>query len=110
MRLESGLRKGRTTKRTRYSEEQIIGILAEHEAGAKCTDLCRKHGMSEGTFYNWKARYGGMTVSDAKRLKKLQADLDAWLVHYNTERPHLGYRNMGRRPVETVMSFVRQEG
>ncbi len=59
-------------KRTRYSEEQIIGILTEHEAGAKCADLCRKHGMSEGTFYNWKARYGGMTVSDAKRLKALE--------------------------------------
>ncbi|WP_139307446.1 IS3 family transposase [Rhodovulum sp. ES.010] len=59
-------------KRTRYSEEQIIGILAEHEAGAKCADLCRKHGMSEGTFYNWKAKYGGMTVSEAKRLKALE--------------------------------------
>jgi len=53
-------------KRIRYSEEQIIGILTEHEAGAKCADLCRKHGMSEGTFYAWKAKYGGMTVSDAK--------------------------------------------
>jgi len=41
-------------KRTRFTEEQIIGILAEHEAGAKCADLCRKHGMSEDTFYNWK--------------------------------------------------------
>jgi len=72
MGLESGPRKGRTMKRTRYSEEQIIGILAEHKAGSKCTDLCRKHGMSEGTFYNWKAKYGGMTVSDAKRLKALE--------------------------------------
>ena len=59
-------------KRSRYSEEQIIGILAEHEAGAKCADLCRKHGMSEGTFYAWKAKFGGMTVSDAKRLKALE--------------------------------------
>ena len=59
-------------KRTRYSEEQIIGILAEHEAGAKCADLCRKHGMSEGTFYAWKAKFGGMTVSDAQRLKALE--------------------------------------
>ncbi len=59
-------------KRSRYSEEQIIGILAEHEAGAKCADLCRKHGMSEGTFYNWKAKFGGMTVSEAKRLKGLE--------------------------------------
>ena len=56
----------------RYSEEQIFGILTEHEAGAKCADLCRKHGMSEGTFYAWKAKFGGMTVSDAKRLKTLE--------------------------------------
>ncbi len=61
-------------KRTRYSEEQIIGILVEHEAGAKCADLCRRHGMSEGTFYNWKAKYGGMTVSEAKRLKALEEE------------------------------------
>jgi putative transposase len=59
-------------KRTRYSEEQIIGILREHEAGAKCADLCRKHGMSEGTFYAWKSKYGGMDVSDAKRLRALE--------------------------------------
>ena len=59
-------------KRARFTEEQIIGILAEHEAGAKCADLCRKHGMSEGTFYNWKAKFGGMTVSEAKRLKALE--------------------------------------
>ena len=56
-------------KRTIRSEEQIIGILHEHEAGAKCADLCRKHGISEGTFYAWKAKYSGMTVSEAKRLK-----------------------------------------
>jgi transposase InsO family protein len=48
--------------------------------------------------------------ADPGDLNPMQADLDAWLVHYNTERPHLGYRNMGRRPIETVMSFVRQEG
>ncbi|WP_323772210.1 IS3 family transposase [Antarctobacter sp.] len=59
-------------KRTRFTDEQIIGILAEHEAGAKCADLCRKHGMSEGTFYNWKAKFGGMTVPEAKRLKALE--------------------------------------
>ncbi len=59
-------------KRTRYSEEQIIGILTEHDAGAKCADLCRKRGMSEGTFYAWKAKYSGMTVSEAKRLEALE--------------------------------------
>jgi len=58
-------------KRTIRTEEQIIGILQEHEAGAKCADLCRKHGMSEGTFHAWKAKYSGMTVSEAKRLKAL---------------------------------------
>ena len=51
-------------KRTIRTEEQIIGILQEHEAGAKCAALCRKHGMSEGTFYAWKAKYSGMTVSE----------------------------------------------
>ena len=59
-------------KRTRFTDEQIIGILAEHEAGTKCADLCRMHGMSEGTFYNWKAKFGGMTVPEAKRLKALE--------------------------------------
>ena len=59
-------------KRARFTEEQIIGILREQEAGAKAADLCRKHGMSEATLYNWKARYGGMDVSDAKRLKALE--------------------------------------
>jgi len=53
-------------KRTIRSEEQIIGILQEHETGAKCADFCRKQGMSEGTFYAWKARYSGMTVTEAK--------------------------------------------
>jgi len=53
----------------------IGGILTEHEAGAKCADLCRKHGMSEGTFYAWKAKFGGMTVSDAKRLKALEEQM-----------------------------------
>ena len=53
-------------KRKRFSEEQIIGVLREQEAGAKIADLCRKHGVSEAAFYNWKAKYGGMDVSDAK--------------------------------------------
>lgn len=59
-------------KRSRFTEDQIIGILREQEAGAKAADLCRKHGMSEATLYNWKAKYGGMDVSDAKRLKALE--------------------------------------
>ena len=59
-------------KRKRFTEEQIIGILREHEAGAKTADLARKHGLSEATLYNWKAKFGGMDVSEAKRLKQLE--------------------------------------
>ncbi len=58
-------------KRKRFTEEQIIAILRESEAGAKAADLARKHAISEGTFYNWKAKFGGMDVSDAKRLRSL---------------------------------------
>ncbi len=59
-------------KKSRYSEEQIIGVLKEAEAGIKPADLCRKHGLSEQTFYRWKAKFGGMDVSDAKRLRALE--------------------------------------
>jgi putative transposase len=59
-------------KRTRFTEEQIIGVLKEAEAGAKAAELARKHGISEATLYNWKAKYGGLEVSDAKRLRALE--------------------------------------
>lgn len=59
-------------KRSKFTEEQVIGILREHEAGAKTAELCRKHAISSATFYAWKAKFGGMDVSDAKRLKALE--------------------------------------
>jgi putative transposase len=59
-------------KRSRFTEEQIIGILKEHEAGVPIADLCRKHGVSTASLYNWKAKYGGMDVSEARKLRALE--------------------------------------
>ena len=59
-------------KRKRFCEEQIIGILKEHEAGVSVAELCRKHGVSDASIYKWKAKFGGMDVSEAKRLKALE--------------------------------------
>lgn len=61
-------------KARQYTEEQIIAVLKEGEAGAKVADLCRKYGMSDATYYNWKSKYSGMTVSDLKRLKALEEE------------------------------------
>ena len=61
-------------KRSRFTEEQIIGILREQEAGGTTADVCRRHGVSEATFYKWKAKYGGLEVSEARRLKALEAE------------------------------------
>ena len=61
-------------KKKRFTEEQIIAVLKESEAGAATKELCRKHGISEPTYYNWKAKYAGMTVSEARRLKELESE------------------------------------
>ena len=59
-------------RRGRFTEDQIIGVLREHETGVKTAELCRKHGISDATFYNWKAKYGAMTVSEAAWLRALE--------------------------------------
>jgi putative transposase len=59
-------------RKSRFTSEQIIGISKEHHAGLSAVDLCRKHGISDATFYKWRAKYGGMDVSDAKKLKALE--------------------------------------
>ena len=61
-------------KQHRFSEEQIIGILKQNEAGVSATQLCREHGIGESTFYKWKAKFGGMSISEAKRLKQLEEE------------------------------------
>ncbi len=61
-------------KRSRFTQEQVIAVLKERQAGAAVADLCRKHGISDATFYTWRSRYGGMEVSDAKRLKSLEEE------------------------------------
>ena len=61
-------------KHKRFSDEQVIGVLKEHEAGAKVDDICRRHAISSATFYTWRKKYGGMEASDAKRLRELEAD------------------------------------
>jgi putative transposase len=70
--MEFGPERTERMKRSRFTDEQIIGVLKEHETGAKVADLCRKHGMSDATFYGWKSKYGGMDVSEARRLRSLE--------------------------------------
>jgi putative transposase len=74
LRLACILKRRQAMKRSRFSDEQIIGILKEHQAGLSATDLCRKYGISDATFYTWRKRYGGMEVSEAKRLKALEEE------------------------------------
>jgi putative transposase len=61
-------------KKTRFTEAQIVAILKKHESGTKLVDLCREHGISSGTFYNWKAKYGGMEVSDVQKMKAMEEE------------------------------------
>lgn len=61
-------------KKSRFTESQIVAILQEADAGMKVKDLCRKHGISDATFYNWKAKYGGLSVSELKRIKELESE------------------------------------
>jgi len=61
-------------RKSRFSEEQIVAIIQEYASGAKVSELCRKHGMSDATFYKWKAKYGGLQVSDVRRLKDIEAE------------------------------------
>lgn len=61
-------------RRSRFMQEQIIGVLKEHQAGASAAELCRKHGISDATFYTWRSKYGGMEVSDARKLKGLEEE------------------------------------
>ena len=78
-------------RKSRFSEEQIIAILKEHQAGIALAEICRKHGISDATFYNWRSKYGGMEVSDARRLKALEDEnrrLKKLLAHF-AERERL---------------------
>ena len=65
-------------KRSRFTETQIISILKEADAGAKVKDICRRHGISDGTYYNWKSKYGGMSASDLKRKKEMERELSQY--------------------------------
>jgi putative transposase len=83
-------------KKSRFSEEQIIGILAEQESGIKVSEVCGKHGMSDPTFYKWKSKFGGMDVSDAKRLKSLETE--------NTElKKMVAELSLDKRALEAVL-------
>ena len=95
-------------KGSRFSEEQIIGVLREHEAGAKTEEVCRRHGISSATFYKWKAKYGGLDVSEARRLKSLEDEnrrLKKLLAEANAARILL--RGLPQREARSRHQFLR---
>ena len=77
-------------KRSRFTETQIVSILKEADAGAKVKDVCRRHGISDATYYNWKSKYGGMSASDLKRLKEAERELGQYKRMY-AELAHENY-------------------
>ena len=84
-------------KHKRFSDEQVIGVLKEHEAGAKVDDICRRHAISSATFYTWRKKYGGMEASDAKRLRELEADraIEAPLMEWMAPAPGIAMCHIG---------------
>jgi len=97
-------------KRSRFSEEQIIGILKEHQAGLGAKELCRKHGVSDATFYKWRSKYGGMEVSDAKKLKALEAEnakLKKLLAEQIIEDQQPGFRETAEQAGEATIANKR---
>ncbi len=99
-------------RKSRFTEDQIIGILKEHQAGVPVVDLCRKHGISDATFYTWRSKYGGMEVSDARKLKALEEEnrklkklLAESMLDVATLREALGKNVWSAPPVQGSVSF-----
>jgi putative transposase len=89
-------------RKSRFTEEQIIGILKEHHAGLSAAELCRKHGSSDATFYKWRAKYGGMDVSEARKLKALEEE--------NARLKRLLAESVMDRAIETPLVQVQWRG
>ena len=82
-------------KRSRFTETQIISILKEADAGAKVKDICRRHGISDGTYYNWESKYGGMSASDLRRMKEMERELS----QYKRMYAELAHKNFALKDV-----------